>query len=117
RDFDWMLLLAALTLVTMGTIEIFSSVPSTGGWLKDLWFKQVTSVIIGLIALFITLAIDYRRIYNYIPHIYVIGLLMLIAVLLFGHEVKGQKNWINIGPMTLQPSEFVKICVILALAR
>lgn len=117
RDFDGVLLLAALMLLAMGTTEIYSSVPSTGIWYKDFWVKQIISIVLGLIGVVFVQILDYRRIYNYIPHIYVVGLLMLVAVLLFGHEVKGQKNWINIGPMTLQPSEFVKIAVILALAR
>lgn len=117
RDFDGFLLLAALMLLAMGTTEIYSSVPSTGIWYKDFWVKQIISIVLGLIGVVFVQILDYRRIYNYIPHIYVVGLLMLVAVLLFGHEVKGQKNWINIGPMTLQPSEFVKIAVILALAR
>lgn len=117
RDFDGALLLAALMLLAMGTTEIYSSVPSTGTWYKDFWVKQIISIVIGLVGVVSVQILDYRRIYNYIPHIYVVGLLMLVAVLFFGHEVKGQKNWINIGPMTLQPSEFVKIAVILALAR
>lgn len=117
RDFDWLLLLASLSLIALGTVEIYSSVPSVGVWYKDLWFKQATSVGIGLIVMAVILFVDYRRLYNYIPHIYVASLLMLVGVLLFGHEVKGQKNWINIGPMTFQPSEFVKVAVILALAR
>src|SRR5204863_532897 len=59
----------------------------------------------------------YRRLYNYVPHIYVVCIVMLFAVLIFGEEVKGQRNWIHLGAFNLQPSEFVKIGVILALAR
>jgi rod shape determining protein RodA len=117
RDFDWLLLLATLTLLTLGTIEIYSSVPSTGIFYKDFWFKQVTAIVLGLVMFTGVVLTDYRRIYNYVPHIYVGCILLLVAVFFFGHEVKGQKNWINFGPMSLQPSELTKIGVILALSR
>ncbi|MFY9223348.1 MAG: rod shape-determining protein RodA [Blastocatellia bacterium] len=117
RDFDWLLLMAVFGLLALGTTEIYSSVPSTGIIYKDFWFKQVIAIVVGLIAFTVVIFVDYRRIYNYIPQIYVGSLLLLVVVLIFGHEVKGQKNWINFGPMSLQPSELAKIAVILALAR
>ncbi len=117
RDFDWLLLMAVFGLLALGTTEIYSSVPSTGIIYKDFWFKQVIAITVGLTAFTFVIFVDYRRIYNYIPQIYVGSLLLLVAVLIFGHEVKGQKNWINFGPMSLQPSELAKIAVILALAR
>ncbi|MEW6730732.1 MAG: rod shape-determining protein RodA [Acidobacteriota bacterium] len=112
RDFDWTLLLAALALTSLGVIEIFSSQPES-----DFWVKQLIWLSLGTVAMFVTMLFDYRRIYNYIPYIYAVGIVMLVAVLLFGKVVNGQRNWINLGSFSLQPSEFVKIAVILALAR
>lgn len=117
RDFDGLLLLAALSLVTLGTIEIYSSSPSTGVIYKDFWVKQLIALGVGLIAFTVVVFVDYRKIYNFIPYIYGGSLLLLVAVLIFGHEVKGQRNWINFGPMSLQPSEMAKIAVILTLAK
>jgi rod shape determining protein RodA len=117
RDFDGLLLLAALSLITLGTIEIYSSTPSTGIIYKDFWFKQIIALGVGLVAFTFVILTDYRKIYNFIPYIYVGSLLLLVAVLIFGHEVKGQKNWINFGPMSLQPSEMAKIAVILTLSK
>ncbi len=117
RDFDGLLLLAALSLVTLGTIEIYSSSPSTGAIYKDFWVKQLIALLIGLVAFTVVVFVDYRKIYNFIPYIYGGSLLLLVAVLIFGHEVKGQRNWINFGPMSLQPSEIAKIAVILTLAK
>src|SRR5690349_23031562 len=68
-----------------------SSDLTSGVWFKDLWFKQLTSVGLGILALSFVLAVDYRRLYNYIPHFYVIGLLMLVAVLLFGQDRKSTR--------------------------
>ncbi|MBI4850466.1 MAG: rod shape-determining protein RodA [Acidobacteria bacterium] len=117
RDFDGLLLLAALSLITLGTVEIYSSTPSTGIIYKDFWFKQLIALGVGLFAFVTIILTDYRKIYNFIPYIYVGSLLLLVAVLIFGHEVKGQKNWINFGPMSLQPSELAKIAVILTLSK
>src|SRR5947207_239787 len=112
RDFDWILLLAASLLTSLGIIEIYSSLPK-----EDFWYKQIIWVSAGLICMLFTTFFDYRRLYNYVPHIYVVCIVMLFAVLIFGEEVKGQRNWIHLGAFNLQPSEFVKIGVILALAR
>jgi len=117
RDFDGLLLLAALSLITLGTIEIYSSTPSTGIIYKDYWVKQLIALGVGLVAFLVVVFVDYRKIYNFIPHIYIGSLLLLVAVLFFGHEVKGQRNWINFGPMSLQPSEMAKIAVILTLSK
>ncbi|MBL8148762.1 MAG: FtsW/RodA/SpoVE family cell cycle protein, partial [Blastocatellia bacterium] len=115
RDFDWMLLLAVLSLATMGIIEIYSSLSSAP--VNPYWQKQMFALGLGLFAMVLTMRYDYRKLYNYIPHIYVVCIFLLFMVLIFGQEVKGQKNWINLGVFNLQPSEFVKIGVILALAR
>src|SRR5262249_28527715 len=112
RDFDWALLFAALMLVTLGIVEIYSSLPK-----ESYWTKQMIWVGVGLVALFFSAVFDYRRIYNFVPHIYGAGIVMLILVLMFGEVVKGQRNWIKLGFFNLQPSEFVKLAVILALAR
>src|SRR5262249_5090672 len=92
--------------------EIYSSLPK-----ESYWTKQMIWVGVGLAALFFSAVFDYRRIYNYVPHIYGAGIVMLILVLMFGEVVKGQRNWIKLGFFNLQPSEFVKLAVILALAR
>ncbi|MCS6885172.1 MAG: rod shape-determining protein RodA [Acidobacteriota bacterium] len=112
RDFDWSLLLACLTITSIGIVEIYSSTPT-----QNFWIKQIFALALGLIALLIVVRYDYRRIYNHITHIYIAGIFLLIMVLIFGQEVKGQKNWINLGVLNLQPSEFVKLAVILALAK
>lgn len=112
RDFDWPLLLACLTVTAIGIVEIYSSTPT-----QNFWIKQIFALGLGLVGMLFILRYDYRRIYTYIPHIYGSGIFLLLMVLIFGQEVKGQKNWINLGFLNLQPSEFVKLAVILALAK
>jgi rod shape determining protein RodA len=112
RDVDWTLLFAALIIISMGIVEIYSSLPN-----ENYWIKQIIWLGLGLVCMTFTMLYDYRRIYNFVPHIYGGCVVMLIMVLIFGEEVKGQRNWINLGAFSLQPSEFVKIGVVLALAR
>jgi rod shape determining protein RodA len=112
RDVDWTLLFAALLLTSMGAVEIYSSLPT-----ENYWIRQLIWLGLGLVCMIFTMLYDYRRLFTYVPHIYGVCVFMLVMVLIFGEEVKGQRNWINLGAFSLQPSEFVKIGVILALAR
>ncbi|MDW8295557.1 MAG: rod shape-determining protein RodA [Raineya sp.] len=70
---------------------------------------------IGLIILVFLL--DYRLFEDFAYIFYILAILLLIAVVLFGKVVKGQQNWIQIGPVSMQPTEFAKLGVSLALAR
>ncbi|MCS6794518.1 MAG: rod shape-determining protein RodA [Raineya sp.] len=70
---------------------------------------------IGLIILVFLL--DYRLFEDFAYIFYALSILLLIAVVLFGKVVKGQQNWIQIGPVSMQPTEFAKLGVSLALAR
>ncbi|HPN73491.1 MAG TPA: rod shape-determining protein RodA, partial [Candidatus Omnitrophota bacterium] len=70
----------------------------------------------GFVCLFLAANIDYRAIVNYAYPAYILSLGALIFLLLFGGERYGARRWIGLGPLSVQPSEFLKITVILALA-
>lgn len=70
---------------------------------------------VGLIILVFLL--DYRLFEDFAYIFYALSVLLLIAVVLFGKVVKGQQNWIQIGPISMQPTEFAKLGLSLALAR
>ncbi len=110
-DFDWWLLGAALLLVLLGVLEIYSSQPQA-----DLWKKQLLWLAVGLVAMLVTVLVDYHRIVEAAPLIYGICLFLLVLVLLFGQEVYGTKAWLGLGGFRIQPSEFAKIGTILLLA-
>jgi rod shape determining protein RodA len=111
-DFDWILLGMVLTLSAFGILQISSVEPFHG-----LWRKQLINVGVGLIILFVTTALDYHKIVNAAPFFYGLGIVLLIAVLLFGKVVNGNKSWLFIGPISGQPSEIAKIFTILMLTR
>jgi rod shape determining protein RodA len=115
RDFDWALLSMVLTLCAVSVLEIYSATLHTkyaGDHTKQLFF-----VIGGLVAMFLFAKIDYHRLLDWVPWAYVVFLLALVAVKLVGHKVLGAKRWISIGPVHFQPSEWVKLVLILLMAR
>jgi rod shape determining protein RodA len=78
---------------------------------------QLYAIVIGGIMLMVCLIIDYRTLTDKSHLIYLVILGMLIYVLFFGSTSKGAQRWISLGAFNLQPSEFAKIAVALALAK
>jgi len=115
RDFDWGLLLMVLTLCTISVWEIYSATLHT----KYVGFhtKQVYWILGGMALMFIFSKIDYHKLLDWAPWAYGVCLLALVAVKVVGVKVLGARRWIKIGPMHFQPSEWVKLILILAVAR
>jgi rod shape determining protein RodA len=115
RDFDWTLLAMVLALCTLSVLEIYSATLHT----KYTGFhtRQIFWIAAGLAGMFVFAKIDYHKLIDLVPWAYGFCLLALIAVKLVGHKVLGAKRWISIGPMHFQPSEWVKLILILAVAR
>jgi rod shape determining protein RodA len=115
RDFDWTLLTLVLTLCTISVLEIYSATLHT----KYTGFhtKQMFWIAAGLAAMFLFSKIDYHKLIDFVPWAYAVCLVALVAVKLFGTKVLGARRWIKIGHMQFQPSEWVKLILILAVAR
>ena len=115
RDFDWGLLLVVLIVCAISVAEIYSATLHT----KYLGFhtKQVWYIVGGLLAMVIFAKIDYHRLLDWVPWAYGISIVSLIAVRVIGHKEMGARRWIKLGPMHFQPSEWVKLVLILAMAR
>lgn len=78
--------------------------------------KQIIFAAIGLVGYVALSLVDYHRWRSYAPYLYILALLLLIGVLLFGNSVHGTKGWFNILGLGIQPVEFVKIILIISLA-
>jgi rod shape determining protein RodA len=115
RDFDWALLGMVLLLCTISVFEIYSATLHT----KYTGFhtKQIYWILAGLTAMFLFAKIDYHKLIDFVPWAYGVCLLALVAVLAVGQKVLGARRWIRLGPMHFQPSEWVKLILILAVAR
>jgi len=82
------------------------------------WFVQrqgIFAIINGLLIFFL-LNFDYKMLQHYGNRLYIFNLIMLVAVMVLGQSALGAQRWIQIGPITLQPSEFSKIIMIISLA-
>ena len=117
RDFDWALLAMVLLLCTISVFEIYSATLHTS--YVGFHIKQIYWIAGGLVAMFIFARIDYHRLLDWTPWAYGLCLFALAAVLVpgIGHKALGARRWIKLGPILFQPSEWVKVVLILAVAR
>lgn len=116
---DKLLLLCILAICLFGILSIYSATydpARVGQALNPIVMKQMIWVAAGLVLLFIISNIDYRNILNFAYLIYGANLVLLVLLLVFGATHYGAKRWLDFGPVSIQPSEFVKITVVLALA-
>jgi rod shape determining protein RodA len=114
-SFDWLLFLSILVLAGAGIVAIWSTTDGTS--LNSYFGKQVVYVCMGLLAFMVLLYIDYHFFTDFITIIYIAGLSVLGLVLIIGTSIHSNKSWIDIGIFSFQPSELVKIFVIIALAK
>ncbi|PKN76998.1 MAG: rod shape-determining protein RodA [Deltaproteobacteria bacterium HGW-Deltaproteobacteria-10] len=115
--FDWTLLALVLGICAIGVINIYSAVFSLNEKQIPLYFKQIQWVLIGLFFMMMVFLIDYRVISEGAYVIYGVSVALLIFVALFGHTANGSQRWIAFGGFSFQPSELMKLTIILALAR
>lgn len=117
RDFDWGLLGVVAALCTVSVLEIYSATLHT----KYVGFhtKQIYWIVGGVAAMFIFSKIDYHKLIDLVPWFYGFFLFGLVAVLIpgIGHKALGARRWIKLGPILFQPSEWMKLVMILAVAR
>jgi rod shape determining protein RodA len=115
RDFDWALLGLVLILSTVSVLEIHSTTAHTR--FASFQSKQIMFILAGMAGMFILAKIDYHRLLDWSPWFYCFFTAALIAVKLVGHKALGARRWIAIGPVQFQPSEWVKLVLVLAVAR
>jgi rod shape determining protein RodA len=115
RELDWPLTIVTLILSGLGILQVYSATNGTK-W-DGAWEKQIIWVVTGFAMMWATAVIGYQALMSQVFYLYgaVIGL--LFATTLIGNRVFGSTRWIKISGFTLQPSEFVKIVLILAVAR
>ena len=116
RDFDWMLLSLVSLMSIISVLEIKSATLHTK--FRGFDHKQIGFLLVGMGLMFLMTQIDYHWLLDIAPWAYGIGLLSLVAVRLVGTKVLGARRWINLGGgVHFQPSEWVKLVLVLAMAR
>ncbi|MGV9348844.1 rod shape-determining protein RodA [Streptomyces spiralis] len=122
RRLDWPMLLAALALSAIGTVLVFSATRNrteiNQGDPHYFLVRQLMNIGIGLALMVGTVWLGHRALRNAVPILYgasVFGILLVLTPL--GATINGSRNWIVLGGgFSLQPSEFVKITIILGMA-
>ncbi|MDO8261222.1 MAG: rod shape-determining protein RodA [Candidatus Magasanikbacteria bacterium] len=117
KNFDWILFFAALLLICFGLAEIYSVALSKDQFDLINFRKQIFFVVLGMVALFSLAFFDYYNLKSFSNYLYILGVVVLVAVLFLGTEAKGTKGWFDVGIFRIQPVEFVKILLIIFLAR
>jgi rod shape determining protein RodA len=117
-SFDWTLLILVLIITFIGLLNMHSAGHSFDDIKQEtLYIKQAQWVIMGLFFMGITLCFDYRYVSRFAYIIYALSIVFLFIVSLYGYATHGSQRWIVIGGFFFQPSELVKLSMILALAK
>lgn len=118
---DWVVVMIYLVLVLFGYFNILSA--STDGAfnsyfdLSEPYGKQSVFIGLSLISIVLILSIDAKFYERFASIIYLLSLVALAGLFVFGKKVNGALSWYEIGETTLQPSEFVKFTTALAVAK
>jgi rod shape determining protein RodA len=114
-SFDWLWLLSLLLLAGAGLTAIWSTTQGTN--LSYYVGRQFIYLCLSLVVFLVLLYFDYHIYTDYVIIAYLAGMAVLVLVLVIGHTVHANKSWLNLGIFSFQPSELMKVLVIVALAK
>lgn len=114
QGLNWFLILTVFLLGLVGVGTLYSA---AGGSFDPWAWRHGVRLIIGIFLMLAMAALDVRVLYNGAYFIFGGLLLLLLSVQLFGDVTMGAKRWLDLGIVTVQPSEFIRLGMILALAR
>jgi rod shape determining protein RodA len=115
RDLDWSLLVITLLICALGVLQIYSATHDTR-W-HDAWWKQLIWIVIAIGLMWVVTSIDYHTLLGQVPILYTTSILALMATFLVGRLIFGSRRWIHLFGFNFQISEFVKLVIILVVAR
>ena len=116
RDIDWPLMLITLLCCGVGVLQIYSA--TFGTEYHSGWWRQIIYCMGGLFFMWLIMAIDYHSLLHYVTPLYIGSVVALLGTVAVGQQAFGSKRWIPLGGgLHLQVSEFVKLVVILLVAR
>jgi magnesium-transporting ATPase (P-type) len=125
---DWLLMLITIVICAAGLLVLYSAGydPETGvdlfgfasvDFASAACLKQAVYVVAGLVVMAIAMSIPTQFFFRSASLLYVGSLLLLVAVAAFGVVVNGSRRWLDVGVFNLQPAEFMKFALIVAMAR
>ncbi|MER2511739.1 MAG: rod shape-determining protein RodA [Nitrosomonas ureae] len=114
---DWMLFILVLIMAAIGTITLYSATFEATGVQNTFLLKQLIFFGIGFFVIALCLLFDYRILEHFAYIIYGLNILLVLGTRWGGVMRNGQKLWYNFGVVAFQPSETMKVAMILALAK
>ncbi len=117
KNFDWILFLATMLLVSLSLAEIYSIALSNESLGMINFKKQAFFIGLGIVLIFFTSFINFLSFRSFANYVYIAGIALLMLVLVLGKTVRGTTGWFNFGGFSMQPVEFIKIVLIIFLAR
>ncbi len=115
KDCDWFIFFLALAIACVGVVGVYSATQYDQS--STFYLKQVYFLILGLVIMILVMSVDYHILSQNVPYIYLGAVLSLILVLIIAPAVHGTRGWIPLGTFKIQPAEFAKVAIVLALAR
>ncbi len=117
-SFDWGF---ALTIVSMGVLSVLTiysaNVLASSSFRQTLHLRQLTWLTAGVVIMLLACTVSYRNLARFAYVIFGINIALLVLVFVMGKAGLGAQRWIRLGPITIQPSEFMKLSLVLFLAR
>ena len=117
-NFDWFLLLITIIIATIGVFNLYSAtfaVKEPNG--MPIYLKQLCWIIVGIFMMFLSFCVDHHLLERSAYPLFIVAFLLLILVIPLGKSISGSSRWLQLGGFSLQPSEFLKIALILALSK
>jgi rod shape determining protein RodA len=120
QHFDWGLLALIAAILAMGLVNLFSTtqpLPPPAVGVASEFKTQLAALALGAAGMIAAIVVDYRRLERGAPFLFALTLAGIAATVLFGVEIRGNKSWLRLGAMSVQPAEFAKLGLIVMLAR
>lgn len=117
EQFDWALFVTVAVIALAGVTNLYSATSAAVDGMADIYMQQIYWLALGAGAAVLVAAIDYRHYERHGWLAYGIGVSALVMLFILGRSIRGSVRWLSIGAFSLQPSELMKIFLILALAK
>jgi len=118
KNFDWITLSIAVFISLVGIMTIYSATRPLGAEEQaGFYTKQIYWLILGIAALFLIVSFDYVWLSRFSLPLYSVGIVFLMIVFITGRTGMGAQRWLNLGPISFQPSEFFRLIYIIMLSQ
>jgi rod shape determining protein RodA len=117
EHFDWPLFIAVALIAVLGVTNLYSATSVYQGARAELYISQIQFLAVGGVIAGAMLAFDYRHLERFGYVLYAFGVFNLILVVILAKNVRGASRWIEFGGFKYQPSEFMKLFLVIALAK